>query len=119
VPTIDVEIVDVNRHAAEKLHAMSREFGDRDNSRVRDLVDVVLLVEHEMLTPAAVADAVTLVWAEREHTAPPTRMPSLPGSWPTRYELAATEHGLATVTFPDAVALVNELWHALFPNDAI
>jgi predicted nucleotidyltransferase component of viral defense system len=117
VPQIEVEIVDVNRHAAEKLHAMTREFGDRDNSRVRDLVDVVLLVEHEMLTPHAVAAAVIGVWAEREQARPPKRMPPLPESWPTRYELSANEHGLDTVAFPDAVVLIDELWHAMFPNE--
>ena len=30
-----VEIIDVNRHAAEKFHAMLRQFDDRENTRVR------------------------------------------------------------------------------------
>lgn len=38
VPAVDV--IDVNRHAAEKLHAMTRDFGERENSRVRDLLDL-------------------------------------------------------------------------------
>lgn len=28
-----VEVVDVNRHAAEKYHGMLRDFGDRENTR--------------------------------------------------------------------------------------
>ena len=32
-----IEIIDVQRHAAEKLHAIQRDFGSRDNTRVRDL----------------------------------------------------------------------------------
>lgn len=36
IPSPVVEIVDVHRHAAEKFHAMLREFGDRENTRVRD-----------------------------------------------------------------------------------
>ena len=30
IPTTMVELVDVHRHAAEKLHAMCRDFGDRE-----------------------------------------------------------------------------------------
>jgi hypothetical protein len=66
VPAVVVEIVDVHRHAAEKFHAMTRDFGQRENSRVRDLVDLVLLIEHEMLATLEVADAVAQVWHERE-----------------------------------------------------
>lgn len=43
---VQIEIIDVHRHAAEKYHAMSRDFGDRENSRVRDLVDLMLLRDH-------------------------------------------------------------------------
>jgi hypothetical protein len=41
VPAPVVEVVDVHRHAAEKFHAMLRDYGDRENTRVRDLVDLV------------------------------------------------------------------------------
>ena len=61
-----VEIIDVNRHAAEKFHGMLRDFGDRENTRVRDLVDLVILTEHELLEPSALAAAVRLVWSERD-----------------------------------------------------
>jgi hypothetical protein len=49
VPTRIAEIIDVHRHAAEKFHAMLRSHGDRENSRVRDLVDLVILIEHDLL----------------------------------------------------------------------
>lgn len=68
VPTPIVEIVNVQRHAAEKYHAMLRDYGDRENSRVRDLVDLVLLIEHDQLDPPLVAQAATQVWAERDAT---------------------------------------------------
>ena len=42
IAPVEVEIVDVHRHAAEKLHAMVRDFDERENSRVRDLVDIVI-----------------------------------------------------------------------------
>jgi predicted nucleotidyltransferase component of viral defense system len=58
IPAPMIEVVDVHRHAAEKLHALCRDFGDRENSRVRDLVDLVILIEHDQLDPAKVATSV-------------------------------------------------------------
>lgn len=116
IPTSEVEIVDVHRHAAEKFHAMTRDFGDRENTRVRDLLDVVLLIENDLLNPGAVADAARAVWAERNRSAPPRLLPSLPTSWPARYEqLADAYHGEAR-TFLQAVTLVQNLWAQKHPK---
>lgn len=54
-----VEIIDVNRHFAEKIHALTTTFSDRPNTRVRDLVDLVLLIEHKLVdAPAARAERI-------------------------------------------------------------
>jgi hypothetical protein len=117
IPTIEVEIVDVHRHAAEKFHAMTRDYGDRENSRVRDLLDLVILIEHEMLTPSVVAIAARAVWAERNAADPPRELPPFPSSWPERYERLAEEYDVAAQNFPKAVALVRGLWPEMFPNE--
>lgn len=114
IPAPMIEVVDVHRHAAEKLHAMSRDFGDRENSRVRDLVDLVILTEHGLLLPAKVAKATKQVWVERDGTAPPERFPALPESWPARYESLAAEHGLDTRLFTEAAAVIDRLWAQMF-----
>ena len=110
--TSTAEVIDVHRHAAEKFHAMLRIYGDRENSRVRDLVDLVILVEHDLLNPQALRNAVDQVWGERDATGRPTAIPPLPESWPTRYEQLATDHELQTLNFADAAALINRLWAA-------
>jgi len=117
IPATEVEVVDVNRHAAEKLHAMLRDFGDRENTRVRDLVDLVLLVEHQLLTVTLVAQSVRQVWAERDGIDPPTALPALPESWPPRYERLVADHHMATPTFPAAQALVGQLWAEMFHTE--
>ncbi len=110
IPTPVVEIVDVHRHAAEKLHAMLRDFGDRENTRVRDLVDLVILIEHGMLDPATVAAATRQVFSERDAVEPPPAvLPPLPESWPDRYERLVADHDLETQFFTTAVALVQRL----------
>lgn len=110
VSSTTVEIVDVHRHAAEKFHGMLRTFGERENSRVRDLVDLVLLIEHEMLRADLLAVASAQVWDERDGEPPPTLLPAFPATWPDRYERIAADHELDTRTFAAAEALVQRLW---------
>jgi hypothetical protein len=111
-----VEIVDVNRHAAEKFHAMLRDYGERENSRVRDLVDLVILIEQEALDTATVATRATDVWRERDNSSPPAALSTLPESWPSRYERLAADANLDTRSFAAAVALVNRLWTDMFAS---
>ncbi len=117
IPPTEVEIIDIHRHAAEKFHAMTRDFGDRENSRVRDLVDLVLLIENEMLRADAVADAARAVWSERNGTEPPRTLPTLPASWPARYAQLVDDHEVEARTFAQAVALVQALWVQMYPNE--
>lgn len=111
---VEIDVVDIHRHAAEKLHAMTRDYGDRENSRVRDLVDLMLLREHHLLRTVALVDAVTAVWAEREGTPPPACLPALPPGWASRYEQLAAEHDVDPPSFPVAAALAAELWAQMF-----
>lgn len=119
VPASVVEIIDIHRHAAEKLHAMTRDFGDRENSRLRDLVDLVLMFEHEMLTPALLAARATDVWAERETSNPPPDLPPMPESWANRYGPLTQQLDIDTRSYRSAVAIVADLWRAMFPNEEI
>jgi len=113
----EVEIIDVHRHGAEKLHGMLRVVGDRENTRVRDLVDLVILAEHELIDPRRLRTAVRDVWAERDECPPPASFPALPASWPERYERLAGDHDVTIASFPEAAELVTTLWSAMFPRD--
>lgn len=108
VPT--VEVIDVNRHAAEKFHAMARDFGDRENTRVRDLLDLVILFENEMLDRDALSTAVQDVWRERNASAPPAVLPALPATWSESYERLAEDHERTARSFAAALDVVTTLW---------
>lgn len=114
IATPVVEVIDLQRHVAEKFHGMLKVFEDRTNSRVRDLADLVILSEHGLIDTEAAATAVRTVWAERDH-ALPTVLSALPTSWHDRYERLAADHGLGAGTFPEAVAVVTALWTEMFP----
>jgi hypothetical protein len=89
---------------------MARDFGDRENTRVRDLLDLILLIENEMLDRDALSAAVHDVWRERDASAPPSALPELPASWPDGYERLAADHDLTAQTFAAALAVVTALW---------
>ena len=112
-----IEIIDVQRHAAEKLHAMCKDFGDRENTRVRDLVDIVILHEHKLLDHEHLAAAAYTDWQERNNEPPPAMLPPLPTNWAARYEQLAAEHDLAAAKFPDAITLVTTLWAAVAASE--
>jgi hypothetical protein len=111
--TVDVEIVAIHRHAAEKFHGMPKDFGDRENSRVRDLADLMLMLDAGLLDPGRLVIDVNRVWAERG-AEPSVAFPSLPASWPVRYERLAAENEIEPRAFTAAAARVAELWRSMF-----
>lgn len=112
-----IEIIDIHRHAAEKFHAMFKDYGDRENSRVRDLVDLVILTEHRLIDPDALRGEVQTVWMEREGSSPPVRFLDLPNSWKRSYENQAAELELDAKSFQDALEIASALWIRMFPTD--
>lgn len=109
----EVEVIDVHRHAAEKYHAMARDHATRENTRVRDLVDVVILIEAGLLEPARLRPAVVGVWAERNRLVPPERFARPPASWAGTFERLAAEADLHHVRLSDAAELVSSLWNSM------
>lgn len=117
VRSTTIEIIDVNRHAAEKLHAIQKDFGDRENSRVRDLVDLMIFLEYELLREAALMEAIVRVWHEREGNRPSGQLRPVPVNWAERYEALAAEHDVQPRSFTEATAKASELWTRLFSDD--
>ena len=93
-----VAALDLERHAAEKYHAYARIYAhDRPSSRVKDLVDLVVLNETGYLNDAELGDAIRRVFDERDQTDPPDALPEPPLEWARTYPPMAEETG-ATVT---------------------
>jgi len=110
-----VEVVDLQRHVAEKFHGMLKVFDDRINTRVRDLIDLVLLDERGLIHPALAAAAVRAVWDERGDRLPAV-LPELSGTWDKRYEQLASDLNLDARILPAAIAVVTTLWSEMFPQ---
>jgi hypothetical protein len=109
-PSVTVRAVDLEQHAAEKLHALTRPYGDRPNTRVKDLVDLVLLIELGLVDAAKLAARVQTVFAVRATHPVPADLPALPAAWHRDYAALVAEVDLGTHTADAGLALVRSLW---------
>ena len=77
VPTLSIE-----QHLAEKLHAYTRVYTDgRRSTRVKDLVDVVVIANTQEIDAAKLAEAITVIFERRGEHAVPATLPQPPGEW--------------------------------------
>jgi hypothetical protein len=109
-PPRDIEAVDRRQHFAEKLHAFTRDYGDRPNTRVKDLVDLVLLVECGLAADRAVADVVRHVFTVRATHPVPQILPYPPLDWADLYPELADGLTQTPPSVAAALELVRGFW---------
>ena len=80
---------------AEKLHAYTLPRGGAANSRVRDLVDMVLLIQSGTMGNNKVAEAVRITFDRRKTHGLPKVLLEPPRDWQKRYDALAKECGLS------------------------
>ena len=80
---------------AEKLHAYTLPRQGAANTRVRDLVDMVLLIQSGTLAKAKVSEAIRITFGRRGTHAVPNVLPPPPTNWGKPYDALAKECGLS------------------------
>ena len=93
IPTVVVPALSVEQHWAEKFHAYTRP-RQTPNSRVRDLVDLVLILEHETPSTERVSAAVDATFRRRRTHSAPAVAPPPPSGWARPFAALAAECGL-------------------------
>lgn len=87
----------LERHLAEKLHALTRRYGaDQPSSRPKDLVDILIISELGAFDADSLRAAVDSLFAERGTHGVPCTLPTIPADWARPYAAMAAEVGLAT-----------------------
>lgn len=94
IEDFSVDVILLEQHVAEKVHAYLRDRGDREKTRVKDLVDLVAIGSERELDADRLKEALTITFAqdEQELTWPP-QLPAPPQSWMTSYAALAREVG--------------------------
>lgn len=110
-PPISMLAIDVERQAAEKFHAYSRVYAhERPSSRVKDLVDLALLIEADMLDGHRLRSALKRVFHERDGGPPPPELPSPPGDWELPFRRLAQETALGVMSTDEAWRLARDMY---------
>jgi hypothetical protein len=92
-----VPVLSREQQFAEKLHAYATPRDvDHPNSRVKDLVDMVLLLKDGTLDPAQTLDTLISVFRKRGQPRLPTTLGAPPSSWATPFATMASECGIST-----------------------
>lgn len=90
IATSPLTTTSLEQQFAEKPHAYTMpRAGTRDNSRVKDLVDMVLLLETGSLELEGVAAAVVATFRQRDGHVIPETLPDPPMSWKKSYAALA------------------------------
>lgn len=79
---------------AEKLHAYTLPRPGAVNSRVRDMVDMILLIRAGTLATEKLSEAIRITFARRKTHTIPISLPQPPADWLRPYEALARECGL-------------------------
>ena len=89
-----VPVIPIAQHLAEKLHAYTRDYGSRSNSRPRDLYDM-LVIARSLPVPELKALRATCrqTFALRANTWPPA-IPAPPDSWGAPWESYVRDHDI-------------------------
>ncbi len=92
---IDVLLVPLERHVAEKLHAYTRTYKGGGTTRARDLVDLLLIRQYGHVDTTRLRGAIHRVFYRRATHAVPERLPPPPRELAFSYRREATPVGIA------------------------
>jgi predicted nucleotidyltransferase component of viral defense system len=111
LPPAKIRAISTAQQFAEKLHAYSHPWQERQNTRVKDLVDMVMLVEREQIDPATLKLAVATVFRHRQRQPPPTQLVRPPEDWRDRYPELAAQARVRALDIDAAFQLVSDYWN--------
>lgn len=92
---IAVPALPLEQHVAEKIHAYTRPYsGLRRSSRVKDLIDLVLIRSTAAFEAGPLRRAIGATFATRATHLPPTARPPPPPAWRQEYRALANDVGI-------------------------
>jgi Nucleotidyl transferase AbiEii toxin, Type IV TA system len=114
--------IPLEQHVAEKVHAYTRVYGltGHHSTRVKDLVDLVLVSTYERLGGSYLRRALRSTYDTRGTHPLPEALPAPPASWRAPYRKLATSVGITadlTNGYARAAALVNPVLAATVTDD--
>jgi hypothetical protein len=92
----------LTQQVAEKVHAYTRPRATGEGSRVKDLVDILLIAELRQMDGPLLQQAMQATFDTRKTHSMPTQFPDPPSTWSTPFRRLAEETGLGYRMLSDA-----------------
>jgi len=102
IPPTVVPCYPLTQHIAEKVHAYTLPRPTSENSRVKDLVDILLLAGLNSLSAESLGQALLATFKARPTHPLPNRWPDPPPSWAVPFRRQAAELNLKYATLAEA-----------------
>jgi hypothetical protein len=109
-PAVALAITEAQQFA-EKIHAYTFPWSGRLNTRTKDLVDLVLLIERGSIRVEDLHTALAATFSTRGTHLLPELLPPPPKSWAIDFPEMATEAGLSTNDYLTAFGLLESFWN--------
>jgi predicted nucleotidyltransferase component of viral defense system len=113
ITTARIPLLSSEQQIAEKLHTYTFPWKDRINTRVKDLVDLVLLFETQALDRNALREAIVAIFDHRNTHPVPEELPPPPEDWSDSFRALASELKLPVDTLREAFDYVEGRWDNL------
>ncbi|MEI2692541.1 MAG: nucleotidyl transferase AbiEii/AbiGii toxin family protein [Anaerolineae bacterium] len=104
IAPLTVPCYPLSQHLAEKVHAYSKPPDSGVNTRVKDLVDILLIAEIGAMTAPTLRAAIRATFAAQGSGEPPASLPDPPVVWAAKYRSLALGCGLAATNLPQGLA---------------
>ena len=91
IEAVSFPAISKEQQFAEKLHAYTLPRGENINSRVKDLIDILLLVQHGNLQTSFLILAIEKVFTFRDTHPIPAELQAPPAEWEIRFNKLANE----------------------------
>ena len=113
IPPARIALLPREQQFAEKLHAYTLPRGGNLNSRVRDLIDLVLLIEQGLPDASVVFKAVLATFDRRRTHPVPEVLEPPPRSWEEPFSRLAEDIGLSYRQAQSAFEVLFEFWEKI------
>ena len=111
-----VAVIPREQQFAEKIHSYTYPKDKRNNSRVKDLLDLVLLIQYGKLRKTILKQSIEKTFQNRGTHYLPKELEAPPESWEEVYEKLATDCGASQKNISNAFLYLSNYWKKIFKS---
>ena len=102
IPPIKILCYPLTQQVAEKIHALSRTYQSGEVSRVKDVVDILLIATSERFSSRKLRDSITSTFQNRNSSDLDTSIPRINSIYSRDYASMARQIGLTIISLDEA-----------------